>query len=149
MVEYIANAFCYVSKDITPLNFTPIEFASVPDQFIISPNEVHDALSSIKVHKAHRYYNNPDNYIPNWLLKSNADILCSPSSSIFNASISQGKVPSSWKSADVLGIPKTNKSPVTTDDLRLLRLAKSLKDSFLGGSRNKLYPTSIPINSAT
>ena len=117
MVEHIADSFCCASKDIIPLNFTPIEFNSVPDQYKISPNEVYDALLNIKVHKAH----GPDN-IPNWLLKSNADILCSPLSSIFNDSISQGKVPSLWKSADVLGIPKMNKSPVTTDELRSISL---------------------------
>ena len=73
MVEHIADSFCCVNKDIIPLNFTPIEFTSVPDQYIISPNEVYDALLNIKVHKAH----GPDN-IPNWLLKSNTDILRSP-----------------------------------------------------------------------
>ena len=121
MVEHIADSFCYIAKDIPPLNFTPIEFASVPDRFIISPNEVRDALSTLKVYKAH----GPDN-IPNWLLKSNADTLCSPLSSIFNASISHGKVPSLWKSADVLGIPKTNKSSVSTDDLRPISLTPTV-----------------------
>ena len=110
MTEHIANSFCDVGKDITPLNFIPIGFASLPDQYIISPSDVNEALLNIKVHKAPG-----SDDIPNWLLKSNADLVCSPLSSIFNASISQGKVPSLWKSADVLGIPKTIKAKVTTD----------------------------------
>ncbi len=121
MTEHIANSFCDVSKDITPLNFIPIKFASLPDQYVISPSDVHEALLNIKVHKAP----GPDD-IPNWLLKSNADLLCSPLSSIFNASISQGKVPSLWKSADVLGIPKTNKTQVTTDELRPISLTPTV-----------------------
>ena len=47
-------------------------------------------------------------------------------SSIFNASISQGKVPSLWKSANVLGIPKTSKSLVTTDGLRPISLTPTV-----------------------
>ena len=85
MVDHIANSFCHGSNDIFLLNFSPLEFASVPDQYIICPNEVNDALLHLKVHKAH----GPDS-VTNWLPKSNAAILCCPLTSILNASIAQG-----------------------------------------------------------
>ena len=53
-------------------------------------------------------------------------ILCSPLSSIFNASIFQGKVLSLCKSADVLGVPKSNKTPVTTYELRPISLTPTV-----------------------
>ena len=103
--------------DTFPLNFTPMEFASVPDQYTVSPNEVYEALSNIKIHKAH----GPDN-IPNWFLKSNAGILSSTLSSIFNASICQDKY---------------NKTPVTTDELRPISLTPTVSKILLYFLRNR------------
>ena len=47
-------------------------------------------------------------------------------------SISQGKVLSLWKSAYVLEIPKINKSPVTTDDVRPISLTPAVNKILQG-----------------
>ena len=47
----------------------------------------------------------PDN-IPAWLLNENADILAEPITQIINTSFREGRLPSSWKRADVVPVPK-------------------------------------------
>ena len=44
--------------------------------------------------------------IPGWVLKENADILAQPIADIINKSFSETHLPLSWKSADVVPIPK-------------------------------------------
>ena len=56
--------------------------------------------------------------IPGWVLKENADILAQPIADIINKSYSETHLPLSWKSADVVPIPK--EKPVR-DVNRLLR----------------------------
>ena len=121
LTDHIAKLFCNVAKDIPPLNFTPVEVALVPEEYIISPSDVYNALICINVHKA----SGPDE-IPNLLFKSNAITLCSPVASIYNASIREGKVPPLWKSANVLPILKKNTAQITDDDLRPISLTPTI-----------------------
>jgi len=58
-------------------------------------------LSSLNPAKA----SGPDS-IPTWLLKENADLLAPVVTKIINSSLLEAKVPSSWKHADVVPIPK-------------------------------------------
>ncbi|CAB4026839.1 Hypothetical predicted protein, partial [Paramuricea clavata] len=44
--------------------------------------------------------------IPVWVLKENADILPQPIADIINKSYSETHLPLSWKSADIVSIPK-------------------------------------------
>ena len=44
--------------------------------------------------------------IPGWLLKENADVLTSPVCKILNSFYLENRLPSAWKSADVIPIPK-------------------------------------------
>ena len=44
--------------------------------------------------------------IPTWLLKDNAELLAPVVTEIINCSLSEAKVPSSWKNADFVAIPK-------------------------------------------
>jgi hypothetical protein len=69
--------------------------------FVISPSEVECALKIINIHKSP----GPDD-IPNWLLKDMAHLLANPICSIFNASIQQRSVPTIWKLANVIPVPK-------------------------------------------
>ena len=52
MLEHLANSFCHGSKDISPLNFTPMEFASVPDQYSLLKRSVQSVIE-YKDPKAH------------------------------------------------------------------------------------------------
>ena len=82
LVNHICERFCTITNDILPLNVNQLPVSSIPDKYIISPEQVEVALFEIKVQKAV----GPDE-IPNWLLKTNSSSLCTPISSIFNALI--------------------------------------------------------------
>jgi hypothetical protein len=88
LADTIAESFCKVSKDIPPLTFTRLPFLSVPNEFIITSQQVEYELSQINTQKS----TEPDD-IPNWLLKTCALILSDPISSLLNASIAQCSLP--------------------------------------------------------
>jgi hypothetical protein len=54
----------------------------------------------------------------NWVLKTSAPLLAGPICSIFNASIAQSRVPTLWKSADVLPLPKISYPKSVDSELR-------------------------------
>jgi hypothetical protein len=81
----------------------------------------------------------PDS-IPNWILKDFASILAPPITSIFNASISQGHVPTLWKSADVIPVPKVPKPVSIDNDLRPIPLTAVLSKILEGHVFDWLYP---------
>ena len=64
--------------------------------------------------------------IPNWVLKSYAYILSSPVASIFNASIQKSIVPSMWKKADVIPVPKKSVPSDISKDLLPISLTSTL-----------------------
>ncbi|XP_068691417.1 uncharacterized protein [Montipora foliosa] len=68
---------------------------------VVSVESVRTKLSKLNPCKA----NGPDN-IPGWLLKENADILACPVSDILNYSSREGHLPSSWKHAELVPVPK-------------------------------------------
>ena len=49
LAEHIADSFCNIVKDISPLDFSPLQVLSVPDEYIISQAQVSVVLSNIKV----------------------------------------------------------------------------------------------------
>ena len=67
----------------------------------VSVDSVRKKLSKLNPCKA----NGPDN-MPGWFLKEHADILPGPVSDILNYSYRDGRLPSSWKHADVVPVPK-------------------------------------------
>ena len=93
----------------------------IPDEFIISAEEAEKQLLNIKVSKAV----GPDN-IPNWILKDLSGIIARPVCAIFNSSIRKGYVPSLWRSADVIPVPKTNPINNLKKDLRPISLTPIL-----------------------
>ena len=64
--------------------------------------------------------------IPNWVHKCYAPALAGPICSIFNASIAQGVIPSLWKCADVIPVPKVPKPKSVDSDLRPISLTPVL-----------------------
>ena len=92
-----------MAADLSPLDdsSTPPPPEVVPDEFIISQTAVEHKLSRINVHKAP----GPDG-LPNWLLRDFSSNLAGPVCAIFNASVREGFVPSMWKEANVVPVPK-------------------------------------------
>ena len=74
----------------------------LPDAFIISVDDTVSALRKVKTNKS----TGPDN-IPAWVLKEHADCLAAPLASIFNCSLREGVLPTVWKSANIIPLPKT------------------------------------------
>ncbi|CAB4004828.1 Hypothetical predicted protein [Paramuricea clavata] len=61
LAELIAESFCSVSNELAPLCFNKLHITSVPDEYIISTQQVEIELEKISLQKAI----GPDN-IPNW-----------------------------------------------------------------------------------
>ena len=88
-------------------------------QFIIHEESVFDKLFNIFISKSLG-----SDGIPNWVLK--AYILALPVASLFNASIQQQHVPTVWKKAEVIPIPKTSVPADIPTDLRFISLTPTL-----------------------
>jgi hypothetical protein len=69
--------------------------------FKVTEFQVFKSLSTLKSSESM----GPDG-ISGWVLKENADILAQPIANIINKSYSETHLPLSWKSADVVPIPK-------------------------------------------
>ena len=121
LADLIAESFCHVSNSLPPLQFNKLPISSVPDEYIISPRQVEIELENISLQKA----SGPDD-IPNWVLKSSASLLAGPITSIFNPSIAQSRVPTLWKSTDVLPLPKKSNPKSVDSDLRPISLTPVL-----------------------
>ena len=102
LADMINNSLKHVSDDLEPVHEDDTAPSmQVPDEYIISPETVLAKLDRINVYKAP----GPDT-MPNWVLRDFAPLLCEPLCAVFNASVREGKVPSLWKHANVLPIPK-------------------------------------------
>lgn len=88
------NSFTPLSPSVPP-DVPPVNLPSVTEYCVFKK------LASLSPHKA----SGPDN-VPAWLLKENADILAPVVTDILNSSYSEGRLPSSWKHADITPIPK-------------------------------------------
>ena len=127
----INMSLCSVSDDLQPL--LPELIPSVqtcPAEYVIYPHEVELKLSRLEAFKA----GGPDE-IPNWFLRDFSVWLAEPISAIFNASLCEGVVPSDWKLANVVPIPKTRPPKDIASDLRPISLTPTLSkvlESFVG-----------------
>ncbi|MFM2293543.1 MAG: hypothetical protein RIS29_3356, partial [Bacteroidota bacterium] len=121
-----------VSDDLAPLSpdlIPPISHC--PDEFIIEPYTVERRLSKINSNKS----GGPDD-IPNWFLRDSSVWLAEPVCAIFNASVRDGIVPTIWKKANVVPVPKTNPPRKIESDLRPISLTSTLSkvlESIVGG----------------
>jgi hypothetical protein len=120
-----------VSGDLPSLNLVfELDKTTVPDKYIISVQNVEKALMAINLNKAI----GPDQ-IPNWCLRDFAEPLSRPICAIFNSSIREGVVPSVWKSADIIPIPKVIPPNSIESDLRPISLTpvlSKLLEGFVG-----------------
>ena len=126
------NAFFHsVSSHLDPLPAPPATTErDVPNKYIISITEVEHVLMKTDTTKAP----GPDG-IPNWVLHDLAGLISKPICCIFNSSIREGSVPSCWKRADVVPIPKSNPPRSIESDLRPISLTPVLSkqlESFIG-----------------
>ena len=106
LADTINDAFLSPLSDLSPL---PPDFeleqdssaSSEPTPLYVSTCAVYKKLSSLNFTRAQ----GPDNILA-WLLKQNADLLSCPVSDILNCSYNEGRLPPSWKTADIVSIPK-------------------------------------------
>ena len=131
--------FISVSDGLSRLE--PLQVAQdfqVPDRYIISVEDVRAALHKVNLTKSI----GPD-YLPNWVLKDFADSLSQPVASVFNASLCQSTVPTIWKSADIVPLPKTRPPRIVEKDLRPISLTPVLAkilEGFVCGWLEKFSP---------
>ena len=109
LANHVNTAFLAPTVSFEPLTYNPFRDSSVPSLDNSASNEVPVAsefsvfqkLSTLNSTKAQ----GPDG-IPGWLLKDNADLLTEPVTEILNSSYFENCLPSSWKEADVVPVPK-------------------------------------------
>ena len=125
LVNMIDSATQEVTAGMTPItpsdSFTIGQNFYVPSTYIIPVHKVQKQLENVKTDKAV----GPDK-IPNWLLKGAASSLAPAVCSIFNASIRDGVVPQTWKSADICPIGKVPRPTRVDKDLRPISLTPVL-----------------------
>ncbi|XP_068696813.1 uncharacterized protein [Montipora foliosa] len=92
-----------------------------PEFLEVSVQRVYNNLLHLNKHKA----SGPDG-LSNWVLKEYAEILVTPVQNILNASYSEQKLPSMWKIADVIPLPKVKQVTDPKKELRPLSLSSPL-----------------------
>ena len=132
LASMINTTFQSVSSSLPKLsprhqcNTTPL-----PDRYCVSVEDVEKKLMAIKVSKAC----GPD-LLPNWVLRDFAGYLSKPIASIFNSSFREGYVPTMWKSADIVPLPKVKPTKKLDKDLRPISLTPAIskvQESFMHG----------------
>ena len=104
LANLINDTFLYPMQDFTPLSAETFKLPqdhSTSHPFAVAVHAVYLQLASINPRKA----SGPGG-IPAWLLKENADLLSDTVTDIINCSFGENRLPPSWKSADIVPIPK-------------------------------------------
>ena len=103
LANLINEAFLATTKGFNPLPpYSPQRNVDEDTtNFQVTEFQVFKSLSTLNSSKSM----GPDG-IPGWVLKENTDILAQPIADIINKSYSETYLPLSWKSADVVSIPK-------------------------------------------
>ena len=132
LADNVNRFFQGVAADLNPLDSSIIPPPSevVLHEFTISQADVERKLSQINVHKAP----GPDG-LPNWLLRDFSSHFAGPVCAIYNASVREGVVPSRWKEANVVPVPKVHPLRTIEADLRPISLTATLGkvlESFVG-----------------
>ena len=89
----------------------------LPDEYVIDLINTLQALRKDMANKA----TGPDN-VPAWILKNRANILAGPLTAIFISSLREGIIPDTWKSANVIPVPKVNPPNTIEKDVRPISL---------------------------
>ena len=146
LADVLNKAFVSVSVDLPPVDINVLTDAVVSDysdEFTIYPEEVEAYLSRLNAYKAA----GPDE-ISSRFLKEHAAVLCEPVAALLNASVREGFVPTVWKSAEVIPVPKIHPPRLIESDLRPISLlpvlAKTLEYFVRQWVLNKLEATFDP-----
>ena len=103
----------------SPLPIFPLEeMSTFPN---VSEMRVQKILSNLPTNRA----SGPDK-LPNWILKEYSYVLALPVSLILNASYREQCVPTTWKMADIIPLPKTKIIKNLKKDLRPISLTASI-----------------------
>ena len=89
----------------------------LPDGYIIDLTITPQSLRKVKTDKA----TGPDN-VPAWILKHHGNIIAGSLTAIFNSSLREGIIPETWKSANVIPVPKVNPPNTIEKDVRPISL---------------------------
>jgi len=87
--------------DIFDFNLTDVAFSCLEDTPTVDPVEVWRLLERIKSNAV-----GPDN-VPGNIYKTFSEFLVEPLTILFNRSLSEGKLPTLWKCANIIPIPKS------------------------------------------
>ena len=115
----INEAFLSPMRHFVPLpsNFSHSIARNIETPITVTRDSIHLKLSKLN----HKKAQGPDG-IPSWLLKENADLLAGPITDIINCSYREGCLPTSWKKADVVAIPKQKPVKDVNNHLRPISL---------------------------
>ena len=132
LANKINDEFLSIMQDYDPIT-NDHRLPSYDDQPIhVNPSEAFSKLSQLQVNKA----SGPDD-ASSWVLNKFAVILATPISSILNCSFNEETVPTNWKRANVITIPKTKPVKDINKDLRPISLtpviSKVPEESYLSG----------------
>ena len=123
-VELLASKmndfFVSVSEHLPRLDRNNEAFAvagHLPNEHVIDLATTLQALRKVKKNKA----TGPDN-VPAWILKNHASILAGPLTAILNGSLREGIILETWKSANVIPVPKVNPPNTIEKDVRPISL---------------------------
>jgi hypothetical protein len=97
------------------------KFDHVPDNLIISEFSVYYALKHLNVNQS-----SCDDVLSNRLLVDLAEVLAAPICAIINSSIRHGIVPTQWKIARVIPLPKINPPLLLESDLRPISITSGI-----------------------
>ena len=117
LANVINDSFVHPMRDYPPL---PAKFQPERNThlFAVSHHSVYMKISTLNVTKAE----GPDAIPDAWLLQEDADILAKPIVDTLNCSYRESKLPSSWKSADIVPVPKQKPAKNVNKDLRPISL---------------------------
>ena len=101
--NHINRTFLSPMEKFEPLSDNPgFQMRSSEDSVVLMTEmSAFKKLVSLNPSKAHG-----SDEIPGWLLKENADLLTIPICDIINCSYQEGRLPSAWKEANVIPVPK-------------------------------------------
>ena len=110
---------------LEPLSDPAYSSYTVPETFLLDTAQVEKALLQLNRRKSP----GPDG-VPSWILCDHADSLAAPATHIFNSTMIDGHLPSVWKRAEVVPIPKVHPPRSITSDLRPISLTPILSKCF-------------------
>ena len=134
LVNSINDYFVGITEDFVPLKYSAIPI-DVPEELLVTEDEVFRSLSRIKINKA----TGPD-CIPNKLLKDFAIELSPIIADIYNQSLKEGSIPTILKSSIVTPILKITPPSDIKADLRPISLTCTLAKVLEGFTCVRLLP---------